>query len=591
MLSIWRFINRPLQKTLQSVEDPIRQALITVFYYVFLLNFVKIAAILLGAIYHHQINKIVACFLATVFTILVIKTLLIKVKHLKLLIHIGIFSGVLFLYSSTIFFKSNIALLNIQSVFMICMWSFYALKGKWGFVYSTLATIPLFYEFIVEGVAPIPLDIGQTIFIVFMTLLNFSIIFMAHYYYTNILYRTITAKNKLFEELAEVNRNKALFFSSMSHEFRTPLNSVIGMTNILLHGNENKEQKENLDILKFSAENLLVLINDILDINKIDSGNVQLEAISFNLNNLVKNAWGGLIIKANEKGLQLKLTLDPLLEHKNVIGDPTRLLQIILNLVINAIKFTNEGEVALTIAIIENGDEMVTLHFSVKDTGMGLSEEQQRYIFDPYTQASIQTTRNFGGTGLGLSIVQQLVSLHHSSIHIKSELNAGAEFYFNITYPLANNTVEIRLVPDSVKPLVEVSRLRILLAEDNMMSVLFMKKLFSNWGIMLDVAVNGLEVIALMETKDYDLILMDLQMPEMDGFEAAVKIRRMDDVVKANIHIIALTASVSDEVNIKVTEVGMNDCLSKPFNPDRLYEKLQYLPLDQGNQEGQQLIS
>ena len=228
------------------------------------------------------------------------------------------------------------------------------------------------------------------------------------------------------------------------------------------------------------------------------------------------------------------------------------------------------------------GEGKVLLQFSVKDTGLGMTAEQQQHVFNPFTQADSNTTRNFGGTGLGLSIVKQLLTLHHSSIVLKSELNAGAEFTFNLEYPLAGEVPRPMMVPRMENPDVDVSELKILLAEDNMMNILFMEKLLSRWGITLDVAANGLEVMELMAQNYYDLILMDIQMPEMNGYEATMKIRELPDPVKAGIYIIALTASVSEDVHAKVLEAGMNDTLSKPFKPEQLYEKLQHVQAVEG---------
>ncbi|WP_432712705.1 ATP-binding protein [Pedobacter sp.] len=577
MLSIFSFITRPLKKTLLSVEDSVQQGLITIFYYVVLFNYVKIAVIFPFAILENDFRKVIFCCLAVVITVVLLKTLLAKPEYLKKLIHLALSSSLFFLFTKTFYLNSHLTLLTIQTIFMICIWSFYALKSKWAFFYSILATVPLFYVLIIKQTVAMPLGMAEVTFFVLMTTINFGITFIAHHYYSNLLYEALRTKKKLFDELGEVYKKQSLFFSSMSHELRTPLNAVIGMTHLLVEGNENKTQKENLNILKFSAENLLVLINDLLDLNKIDSGKVEIEAISFNLFELINNACAGLRIQAKNKGLNFISFIDPILDKNLVIGDPTRIVQIIFNLLSNAIKFTKQGEVAITVTVLKKVNEMAVIGFSIKDTGLGLSKDQQQVVFDPFAQASLQTSRKFGGTGLGLSIVKQLLALHHSTIQVKSELNAGAEFYFNITFPLAKNTSKIPKIP-VIQPAIQVTQLRVLLAEDDMMSSLFMKKLFSRWGITLDVAVNGLEVISMLEIKDYDVILMDIQMPEMNGYEATINIRAMENPVKAKVYIIALTASVSGDVSERILEAGMNDVLSKPFNPDWLHRKLQHIP-------------
>ncbi len=581
MLFIWSAINRPLKATLKRIQDPVQQVQVKILYFVFLLNFVKISGFIAVAIFENDSKKLFMGAVAFILTTVILKYLLSKPKYLNLLVHCGILTGTFFLFNSIFYIQSGLTLLTIQSVFMISMWSFYALDGKWGFFYSILAVIPLFYSMIFNGNIQLPVDVAQRYFLLFMTVINLCITFTALFYYRNFLFNTIATKDQLFKALQEVNENQRMFFSSMSHELRTPLNAVVGMTNLLIDDNENKEQKENLDILKFSAENLLSLINNILDINKFDLGKVELEKIKFNLSQLLQNAFAGLKVGAKEKNLDFILTIDPLLENKNILGDPTRLLQIILNLGSNAIKFTKKGHVKIEVIALEKIEERVTLRFSVTDTGLGMTEEEQQTIFDPFKQASVGTLRKYGGTGLGLSIVKKLVHLHGSSIFVKSELHLGTSFYFDVNYALSAAVAEVNrtiipLMPSSA----EVSGLRILLAEDNMMNIFFMKKLFSKWGIRLDVAENGLEAVKLLEDKDYDLILMDLQMPVMDGYEATVCIRKMFNPVKANVYIMALTAAVSEDLNLRVTHAGMNDILGKPFRPEQLYEKLKHLPVN-----------
>lgn len=579
MISFLTLLNNPLQKTLRGVSDPIQHAQITVFYYVFLMNVVKICVLIPGYIASHDYQLLGYSAMGLAMIAVIINFLLSKPEHLTKLIHVVLIIKISMLIGGTVFYNGNLTLLTIQDIFMVCMWSFYALKGKWGFHYAWIATIPLFYPIIVEGAVFIPLgmsDLSSIPFIIVLTI-NFFIIFFAHYFYSSFLYDTIESKENLYVALEDANRKQTLFFSNMSHELRTPLNAVIGMANLLIDGNENKEQKENLDILKFSAENLLSLINDILDLNKIGTGNVELEAIPFKLKELLDNACAGLRIKATEKDLYCRVALSPDLADVTVVGDPTRLLQIIFNLVGNGIKFTRDGGVEIKVTKGEAAEGRVLLHFSIKDTGIGMTPAQQQHVFDPFTQADSHTTRNFGGTGLGLSIVKQLLTLHNSAIVLKSELNAGATFTFDLDYPLAEEAPRPMMVPRLENPDIDISELKIMLAEDNMMNILFMEKLLGRWGITIDVAANGLEVMELMSKNYYDLILMDIQMPEMNGYEATMKIRQLPDPVKAGIYIIALTASVSDDVHVKVVEAGMNDNLSKPFKPEQLYEKLQHV--------------
>lgn len=579
MNSFLTLVKKPLQKTLAKVNNPIQHAQITVFYYVFLMNVVKVGVLIPSYLAEQAYQQLGFSVIGLAFILFIISFLLKKPEYLNELIHLVLILKIAMLIGGTIFYGGNLTLLTIQDIFMVCMWSFYALKDKWGFHYAWIATIPLFYPIIVQGAVYMPLGMSEfsSIPFIIVLLINFFIIFFAHYFYSNFLYDTIESKEKLYVALEDANKKQTLFFSNMSHELRTPLNVVIGMANLLIDGNKNKEQKENLDILKFSAENLLSLINDILDLNKLGTGHVKLEAIPFQLKELLDNACAGLRIKAMEKDLYCRLVLSPDLAGVNVLGDPTRLLQIVFNLVGNGIKFTKKGGVEINVrkGVAEEGK--VLLHFSIKDTGIGMSATQQQHVFDPFTQADGDTTRKFGGTGLGLSIVKQLLGMHQSEVVLMSELNAGATFAFDLEYPLAGEAIQPVMGPRSEKPDINVSDLKILLAEDNMMNILFMKKLLVRWGITLDVAANGFEVLEMMERNDYDLILMDIQMPEMNGYETTMKIRELPDLQKAGIYIIALTASVADDVYAKVVEAGMNDALSKPFKPEQLYEKLQHV--------------
>lgn len=573
------FSNWSLKKTLNTVDDPITKAKITVFYYLFLLNFPKVGALFSGYVFYGDVTQVKRAIIGIAVTVIILKLLTWKPAYLQALIFFTITSTILGIWKVIVIDHTALNVVTIQNVFMIIMWSFYGLPRRWGYFYCILAIIPIVNAVstgsnseLFVGVPQIPMFASS-----FIIVLNFLIILVAHFYYRNILYNTIAESKKLNEELEQANAANTLFFSSMSHELRTPLNAVIGMASLLIDDNRDKEQKENLDILKFSAESLLSLINDILDFSKMGMGSVSLEAIPFNLKELAENVCAGLRIKANEKNLYCTTDIDPEIAELELIGDPTRISQIIYNLVGNAIKFTKKGGVSFEIKLMHRVDNLISLRFMVKDTGLGISPEQQKLIFEPFTQADVNTTRNFGGTGLGLSIVKHLLTLHNTNIDIESELGAGAVFSFDITYAVSDKKKEEVVAfnfNNSARP---VSDLKVLMAEDNAMNSLLMKKLFSKWNIQLDIAENGEEAVKLVEVNDYDIILMDLQMPVMNGYEATTKIRTMTVPGKATIPIIALTASVSSDVQASIIEVGMTDFVSKPFNPNELYEKLQLI--------------
>jgi CheY-like chemotaxis protein len=376
------------------------------------------------------------------------------------------------------------------------------------------------------------------------------------------------------------------------------------MSNLLMMNNPRPDQNENLEILKFSANNLLAIVNDVLDFNKIESGKVVFEKIKFNLVDLMHNICGGQVIKAEEKGLLFKLDIDNALRKKRIFGDPTRLTQIIFNLISNAIKFTTQGNIWVRVICLEDRHNNITINFSVKDTGIGIKKENLESIFEPFTQESISTTRQYGGTGLGLAIVRRLLELQGLHMHVNSKVNEGSEFSFNMEFPVAT---EVEPSERRARPLAGVSSqainglaissatdsfvqatiaepatilnnsLRVLIAEDNPVNVMLMKKLFSKWKIVPTIAENGERAVEIMQYGNFDIILMDLQMPVMNGFDATIEIRKMPDPAKANIPIIALTASALFDIKDQVTQAGMNDYIAKPFKPNELIEKIQNL--------------
>ena len=386
---------------------------------------------------------------------------------------------------------------------------------------------------------------------------------------------------KVIEKAEKSAQAKSEFLSIMSHEIRTPLNAVIGMGNLLMMGNPRPDQKDNLDILKFSANNLLALVNDVLDFNKIEAGKVVFENIKFKIPDLMLNVCGGLRLKAEEKELNFNVSIDNALKNKTVIGDPTRLTQIIFNLISNAIKFTPSGSVWVNVKCVEDRHNIVNVNFSVKDTGIGIEKESLETIFEPFTQESISTTRQYGGTGLGLAIVKRLLELQGLHMEVQSTIGEGSEFSFSMEFPVSTEVPplpEENSQPEAVAiPVDSLSQLRVLIAEDNMVNVMLMKKLFSKWGITPTIAENGERAIEMVQYGNFDIILMDLQMPVLNGFDAAIEIRKMRDPRKANIPIIALTASALFDIKERVFNSGMNDYVSKPFKPDELKEKMQTL--------------
>ena len=371
------------------------------------------------------------------------------------------------------------------------------------------------------------------------------------------------------EEALQLSRAKDMFISVMTHEIRTPLNAVIGMSRLLLEENPLDSQKENLDILKFSAENLMSLINDVLDFTKIETGNIELESAAVNLRELIQGVTKSMQFRASDKKIYLKHTIDKDIPAI-VMGDRTRICQILLNLAGNSVKFTEDGGITIDLKVIEQTQNNVTIRFAVNDTGIGIAADKIDTIFESFKQAEADTTRKYGGTGLGLAITKKLVELHGSKIHVDSTPAKGSSFWFTVKFNKGQiqtdiniNTVETEL------------QLNLLVVDDNQINRLLINKVLSKWGATVDFAENGLEAVAKIEGKaDYDVVLMDIHMPVMGGLEATEIIRAKSESYFQQLPIIALTASMlNSEVN-EIVRAGMNDYILKPFDPKGLYDKL-----------------
>ena len=373
-------------------------------------------------------------------------------------------------------------------------------------------------------------------------------------------------------------RAKSEFLSTMSHEIRTPLNAVIGMTHLLLRSEPREDQKEDLDVLLFSANNLLSIVNNILDYNKIEEGKIGFEHIPMDLPAIARNIVAGLKNAAHEKGISLLVTVDDRL-NKKLIGDPTRTSQVINNLVHNAIKFTREGSVHLSIALEAIMADEATITVKVTDTGIGIAPEKQDMIFDRFTQADSSTSRSYGGTGLGLAITKKILALQGVLLQLKSEPGKGSQFYFTQTFTFSKEGIgeeqDMFSMSDQRHLLEGVS---LLLVEDNPLNVLVAQTMLENSGALVDVATNGLEAMEQLDNTRHRLILMDLHMPVMDGYEATVLLRKRGETLP----IIALTASAPKEVESEAYAAGLNDVVVKPFNPDDLFRViLQQLKLSE----------
>jgi PAS domain S-box-containing protein len=371
------------------------------------------------------------------------------------------------------------------------------------------------------------------------------------------------------EEALQLSRAKDMFISVMSHEIRTPLNAVIGMSHLLLDEDPLESQKENLGILKFSAENLLTLINDVLDFAKMETGNVELERVRMDLRDVVQSISSSLQYKVVEKNIYLSKSIDDQVPSV-ILGDRTRLSQIILNLVSNAVKFTEKGGVNIDLKVIQETDKDVRIRFSITDTGIGIAPDKINVIFEQFKQAEADTTRKYGGTGLGLAISKRLIELHDSRINVDSVPGQGSTFWFTITFNKAdkqlnsnNNKVE------------EGLKINVLVVDDNQINRLLINKILKKWGADADFAENGLEAVnKVVANQNYNVVLMDIHMPEMGGLEATQVIRSNPEPYFQQLPIIALTASMLSNQMGEIDNAGMNDYILKPFDPKILFEKL-----------------
>lgn len=378
------------------------------------------------------------------------------------------------------------------------------------------------------------------------------------------------------ERAEQSEEAKEQFLANMSHEIRTPMNAIVQATRILLENEPGENQIKYLQAIKHSSDNLLVIINDILDLSKIEAGKLSFEDIDFNLREQIQTAFDTLKINADEKKLALsyQIAYDVPLYLR---GDPYRLNQILLNLAGNAIKFTETGTVKINVQKENAFDNYITLKFSVTDSGIGIAKDKLEYIFDMFTQETSSTTRKFGGSGLGLAICKRLIELQGGSIHVDSEVGVGSVFHFLLTFSLATKN-EHDIVPVNKLSVnhIHLDGIKVLLAEDNefnqLVAVDTLESSINN--IKIDVAKTGKEVINLVTKNYYDVILMDLQMPEMDGYDATKTIRAMSNPTINSIPIIAMTASVIKAEVDKCYESGMNEFVGKPFNVEELVNKI-----------------
>ncbi|MEM9337193.1 MAG: ATP-binding protein [Bacteroidota bacterium] len=370
------------------------------------------------------------------------------------------------------------------------------------------------------------------------------------------------------EKAEKASRAKADFLSTMSHEIRTPMNALYGTIEYLLSENPREDQVESLKLMKYSSENLLVILNDILDFSKLEEGHVEFDNKQFSLSEMCHRVISVYRPNADEKGLHIQANVQT--GHDTLRGDPTRLSQILNNLVSNAIKFTKKGSVTLDVKVLQDHEKSVLLHFEVCDTGKGIPKEDQKRIFERFTQLKNKKEKTtLTGTGLGLSISKKLLNLQQSDLKVKSEEGKGSIFYFDILIDKGEVKRDRKHMDhDEIR---DLEGIRLLLVEDNRINQLVASKFLKKWNCVVDIADDGIIGLEKVKTVDYDVILMDLQMPGMNGYEASKAIRSLTEEKYKKLPIIALTADVLPGIRKDVNDAGMNDFISKPFVPDTLY--------------------
>jgi signal transduction histidine kinase/ActR/RegA family two-component response regulator len=390
----------------------------------------------------------------------------------------------------------------------------------------------------------------------------------------------LEAKNQIIEaekEKAQASEQaKHQFLANMSHEIRTPMNAIKGMTDILIRREPKNQQRTYLNAIKESSNSLLVIINDILDMSKIEAGKIDLENIPFSLQEVIQNVKMISQFKAEEKGLTLQTNIEKG-SHTSVQGDPTRLHQVLLNLVGNAIKFTEKGVVTIQLKTeVLESENKINTHFCVSDTGVGIGQDRLEKIFESFEQAYSDTTRKFGGTGLGLSISKKLVEIQEGKIWAESTKGKGSQFYFSIPYEISNQVTEAATSQDVAdNKITELKGVKILLVEDNHFNAIVAKEELEDAikDVVVEVAEHGVIAVEKITHNDFDIILMDIQMPVMNGYEATKVIRNLSNG-KSNIPIIAMTANVMKEEVERCYEAGMDDFIGKPFDTEDLISKL-----------------
>lgn len=580
MTSNLPFSNWSLKKAVETQASSFDRARVRIIFTILLFSLLKSAIAVVQFMVVPNTPQLARAIIAAIVYLSLAKVLLSRPHKAQQLGHTMLIAGLLVIWSNIFVYSHRVNLVTTQFILMVVLSSFYTLGTRLGIIYSIAAALPALLLFVVQdgfGLLPplYPADIyplGVQIIIV----LNFVSIVVAHHLFYLAFHENIVEKERLNKELeksiAEARQHAASrseFLSTMSHELRTPLNSVVGMAELLIDDQPTERQKENLQILHSSAIDLLSLINNVLDFNKIDSQKLELESVPFNLSRFLADLCRGFRKRAQEKRLDFNLEVDNALSEAVVSSDPTRLAQVMYNLLSNALKFTENGSINVDVKYLQKTDKLLTASFSVEDTGIGIAQERQAAIFDIFTQATRDTSRNYGGSGLGLAIARQILLLFGGKLEVESTKGKGSRFYFTITLPLAQiATPEAQTKADGPG----IKHLRILVAEDDKVNRLIIKKQLARLELDAEIVENGQVAIDAWAAREFDVMLVDLHMPVMDGYETIGAIRQGKGYA-AKTHVIAFTAAVTEQD--KIMAAGFDDFLYKPVQLADLQEKLE----------------
>ncbi|WP_345955036.1 response regulator [Mucilaginibacter sp. PAMB04168] len=497
--------------------------------------------------------------------------------------HFFLTSLTLLIWTNVLLVHQSLYVINIQYCLLVIAAGYYILGSKIGLRYAIAAILPVlgdvfFNDFLNVDIPSRTVNVSYAGYAI-AALSNFSLILYIH----NLFFKSLakfkkreTSFKRHLEQALEYSREQALaktnFLNTMSHEIRTPLNAIVGMSNLLLSGSKLPEQEENLQVLNFSTENLMATVNDIIDFNNLDNGQVQLQNKPFSLYQIVTNVCGTFREQAAQKGLKFNCIIDEKFKGLSVYGDELRLSQVLFHLIGNAIKFTNEGFVSIEAICNCDDASEIEVNFKVKDSGIGISEMKQQQLLDPFKRELPRTQRQYQTT-LGVTIAYQLLKLHGSQLEIESIEEKGSCFSFAVIYNVAaQQELADTLVTASAN--VDLAKLKILAVDDEKLNLMVVKKVLAKWGIKADEAVNGRAALETCMQNDYDVVLMDINMPVMDGFEASKAIKSIEKPDFVAPRIIALTASVGTAIDEVMKFPCIDDCVLKPFKPEDLQKKL-----------------